>query len=282
MRDQAYYRLLDGSDNNLRRDDRELAVNCCGLLASQQPFHTHNPVGRSDFYLQYLVAGEMEVWQGDGEERLLMSPGQAVISPPHTPYRYAPPFHSGEVRYYWIHFSGSRAEELVAQCGLPGGSLLSPGLDESLERLYNELFQTFLRRDNCSEDLAAAHLTAILVTLGRRAADRAGEGGDRRITRALAHIHSHYADPLTVESLAALEHLSASRFRTVFRDSTGLSPRDYITVLRLNHARQLMAQTELTIGEIAAQVGYPDQLYFSRVFSGRFDCSPTKYRQKKR
>ena len=54
---------------------------------------------------------------------------------------------------------------------------------------------------------------------------------------------------------------------------------DYLTDLRINHARQLMGQTELTMREIADMVGYEDQLYFSRIFKKRTGFTPSAYRR---
>ena len=79
--------------------------------------------------------------------------------------------------------------------------------------------------------------------------------------------------------MAELAHLSPSRFRALFREATGLSPLDYLLVLRLNHARQLMLQTGSSIGEVARAVGYEDQLYFSRIFKKRTGLSPSAYRR---
>ena len=106
---------------------------------------------------------------------------------------------------------------------------------------------------------------------------RSGAGG--RIRRALIYIHQNYEKEISVPFLAELAHLSPSRFRALFREATGLSPLDYLLVLRLNHARQLMLQTGSSIGEVARAVGYEDQLYFSRIFKKRTGLSPSAYRR---
>ena len=54
---------------------------------------------------------------------------------------------------------------------------------------------------------------------------------------------------------------------------------DYVITLRMNHARRLMTQTDLAVREIAEAVGYPDQLYFSRLFKKRTGFPPSTYRR---
>lgn len=86
MESQSYYRLLGVSDN-ICRMDTPLCVNCAGLCVMRQPFISHFPTGREDFYLQYMVDGEMDILL-DGKLGILR-PGEAVLHFPHTEYWYA-------------------------------------------------------------------------------------------------------------------------------------------------------------------------------------------------
>lgn len=275
---QAYYRAMDSGSDNVQLLDKNLLINCTGLLAQSKPFGNHSPAGREDYYLQYLVKGNMDVWI-DGTP-YTMRPGQAILYYPHTSYRYA--MHGqDEVQYYWIHFTGSGADALVADCGIPNRTLLNIGTDTSLALDFEDIFRDFMIRDNCFDLSATAKLTSICVTISRRSEAAASNPAetDSRIYHSLDYIHKNYARNLNIEELAAREHLSPSRFRTLFKERTGLSPMDYLTALRINHARQLMSQTELTMCEIADMVGYEDQLYFSRIFKKRTGFTPSAYRR---
>lgn len=275
---QAYYRSLDAGSDNVRKTDKNLIINCTGLLAQAHPFSNHTALGREDYYLQYLAKGKMDVWI-DGTQHV-MKPGQAILYYPHTSYRYA--MHGqDEVHYYWIHFTGCEAEQLIESCRIPNHTLLDVGSSPSLILDFEEIFRDFIIRDSCFDYATAARLTAICVEISRRseAAASSPSETDSRIHHSLAYIHKNYAHDLNIEQLAALEHLSPSRFRALFKERTGLSPMDYLTALRINHARQLMSQTELTLREIADMVGYEDQLYFSRIFKKRTGFTPSAYRR---
>jgi len=274
---QAYYRSMGMGSDNIRQTDKDLIINCTGLLVQPRHFSNHTALGREDFYLQYLAKGRMDVWIGGVP--YVMEPGQAILYYPHTGYRYA--MHGAdEVQYYWLHFTGSEAEELVRSCQIPNKTLLDIGASTSLILDFEEIFQDFILRDECFDRSTAARLTAICVKLHRSADTVAGNRSetDSRIYHSLAYIHKNYAHDLNIEELAAQEHLSPSRFRALFKERTGLSPMDYLTALRINHARQLMSQTELTMREIADMVGYEDQLYFSRIFKKRTGFTPSAYR----
>ena len=129
---------------------------------------------------------------------------------------------------------------------------------------------------------ACAGVVALLTEIARRA-EIGGRApvDDERISRAIAHLHRSYSQPVSVDEMAAHAHLSSSRFRRLFHQRTGFSPLEYLTRLRLNHASQLMAETALSIAEIARAVGYEDPLYFSRLFRRKMGVSPTEFRQSK-
>ncbi|MBQ3103570.1 MAG: helix-turn-helix transcriptional regulator [Oscillospiraceae bacterium] len=275
---QAYYRTMGSGSDNVQLLDKNLIINCTGLLVQSKPFGNHAAAGREDYYLQYLAKGNMDVWI-DGTP-YTMTPGQAILYYPHTSYRYA--MHGQEeVQYYWIHFTGFGAAELVEGCGIPNRTLLNIGTGTSLELDFEDIFRDFMVRDSCFDLSSAAKLTSICVAISRRSEAAASSPAetDSRIYHSLTHIHKNYAHNLNIEELAAQEHLSPSRFRTLFKERTGLSPMDYLTALRINHARQLMSQTELTMREIADMVGYEDQLYFSRIFKKRTGFTPSAYRR---
>ncbi|WP_449434366.1 AraC family transcriptional regulator [Pseudomonas putida] len=94
-----------------------------------------------------------------------------------------------------------------------------------------------------------------------------------------AHIEQHAAHPLQVADLARLAGLSSARLHARFAAECAITPMDYIRQRRLLKARQLLAQTTLAIGEVAAQVGYSSQSAFSAAILRAFGCSPRDLRQ---
>ena len=75
-------------------------------------------------------------------------------------------------------------------------------------------------------------------------------------------------------------NISPAHFIELFKEQIGYSPKDYFTRLKMHRACQLLAGTNLSIKEIALQVGYEDQLHFSRVFRKVNALSPTELRMR--
>ena len=98
---------------------------------------------------------------------------------------------------------------------------------------------------------------------------------------ALHYIHMHYQSSVSIGELTELLGVSQPYLFRIFKAVTGKSPKQYLGDYRLVQAKKLLRETELTVGEVAASVGYPDPLAFSKFFSSRQGCSPQMYRQNK-
>ncbi|WP_040005856.1 helix-turn-helix domain-containing protein [Fibrisoma limi] len=95
----------------------------------------------------------------------------------------------------------------------------------------------------------------------------------------LSYIHTHLSKKITVEQLAALQHLHVDYFSRQFQALLGIRPIDYIINKRLERAQLLMATTSLSLQSIAEQVGIADIYYFSRLFKRRYGLPPGTYRK---
>ena len=102
---------------------------------------------------------------------------------------------------------------------------------------------------------------------------------DDRVQRVIKFMHLHIAVDLQRDDLAAVCHLSATRFHDVFMAATGIAPMRYLTRLRLQLAQSLLRQPEMSIARIASECGFQSQAYFNRVFKRAFAQAPSQYRR---
>ncbi len=72
--------------------------------------------------------------------------------------------------------------------------------------------------------------------------------------------------------------MSESRLRTLFGQAYGMSPVQYLTELRLNRVKTLLAESDKKLSEIAVECGFGEAFYLSRVFTRRVGISPSAYR----
>jgi len=100
--------------------------------------------------------------------------------------------------------------------------------------------------------------------------------GVQRIADAVTWIRAHFAQPVTVEEMAASIHMSASTFHQRFKDVTTMSPLQYQKVIRLHEARRLMLFQDMDASDACRRVGYLSASQFSREYSRFFESAPSK------
>ena len=100
----------------------------------------------------------------------------------------------------------------------------------------------------------------------------------REIEAAVKYIHLHLHVPVTLEETAEAAGISASYLSRLFKKETGKAFVTYLTDYRMDHAAELILETNEKSYQIAERVGYLDANYFSYVFKKRFGVSPSKYR----
>ena len=84
---------------------------------------------------------------------------------------------------------------------------------------------------------------------------------------------------LSLEQLCRLYGYNAKYICRKFRQIVGVGFSDYLTSCRIRHACVLLAESNFTIREVATAVGYPDALYFSKVFKRIMKVSPSEHRK---
>lgn len=96
---------------------------------------------------------------------------------------------------------------------------------------------------------------------------------------AIEYMQYHYAQPLTLTDIAKAAHLSVSRMAHLFKEEMGVTIVDYLTNLRINHAKRLLMTSDANCTRICYDVGYNNQSYFTRVFKQIAGLTPRQFRQ---
>lgn len=99
------------------------------------------------------------------------------------------------------------------------------------------------------------------------------------ISRAEKYVAEHFCDPnMSLISVARHVGMSAAHFSTVFSQSMGRPFISYLTAMRIERAKELLAGTSMKLSDIAMEIGYNEPNYFSHVFRKMEGITPTEYR----
>ncbi len=252
----------------------------CSEFRKGRGYTNWRPKGSGDWLLIVSAGGAGRVSFERGGLRL--AAGDAVLFAPGACQDYATDEAAGHWHLRWAHFQPRphwRAWLMWPQVAPHTGAVSLRGPAEAavngaLERM---LAAHRLGGPVC-DDLAMNGLEEALVWIFRLAADKRLAGMDARIQRAVHHLATHSGEPFDLEALAVRCGLSPSRFSHLFRAETGTTPQQFAEKLRMETARQLLAQTNLSVAEIGAEVGYEDPLYFSRRFRRFYGRAPSQGR----
>lgn len=101
----------------------------------------------------------------------------------------------------------------------------------------------------------------------------------QKISEAVDYIHEHYAEPdFRIDNLFKIAGISSKYFATLFSKEFNMSPKEYVTSLRIERAKELLASEKIIVSEVASQVGYGDVFHFSKMFKNKTGKSPREYR----
>jgi len=93
---------------------------------------------------------------------------------------------------------------------------------------------------------------------------------------AIRHIERHFRSTIRSESIAACCDLSPFRFSRLFRETFGMTFRDYLINYRLREAYRLLENPRVTVADVAFAVGFNDPSYFTRIFKQRIGAAPSQ------
>lgn len=98
---------------------------------------------------------------------------------------------------------------------------------------------------------------------------------DNRIKKVLRYVIDHYTEPLTVQGMAEFTGLSPWYFGNFFKQETGMTFKQYLMSIRLNHAEDMLRSGEYNVSEVAAACGYSNIFYFCKVFKESRGVTPS-------
>ena len=137
------------------------------------------------------------------------------------------------------------------------------------------------------EDICQAYMEILIIRLMRSTslavpAEPQTISGNRQCAAVRRHIDVHFKEPLTLEQLAEEAHMNKFYLSHAFKREYGISPINYMITKRIEESKYLLAETDLSLSQVAQMLGFSSPSYFSQVFRRTQNLSPTEYRQNTR
>lgn len=226
--------------------------------------HSFGPAIRNFYLLHYVLSG-----CGDFAVRGVdtkIQKGQIFIIHPQELTFYKAD-ENDPWQYIWIGFESNIKMPEVLQKSV----ISAPELHGTFLRL-----KTIPNFPEGSERLLCGIIWEILGTLQQMEVRQVQTCVDYAM-QALTFLDTHFMTKISISDLAKQMHVDRSYLCRLFRKYVGMSPRQYLTELRLHKALLMMIEQKYTLAEAAFCVGYADTASFSRAFRERYGMSPGKY-----
>ena len=228
----------------------------CGF-AECKPLHSYGPAARPNYILHYVMKGK-GIYQADKTD----------------PWSYL-----------WVGFGGTEAQRFVRDLGLNSRQLTCEC--EYGEELKEIVFEMLHHTRSTAENLyyLQGKLYQFFSVLARGIEIQQYSNDTKEsihVQEAISYIKNYYSQKITVEDIANYLALNRSYLYTIFMNSLGISPKDFLTEFRISRGKEQLALTNLSVEEIAVSCGYRNSLAFGKVFKQKVGITPTQYRNDNR
>ena len=262
----------------------------------EEPFVQLTAIGRekrysSDYYwenrnrrptwlFQYTLSGSGTVKRNGQEQQMEEGKAFFLRLPGEESYYFDEEHNQAPWEFLFIMFECHGAERYCRQIQGHLGQIFSLPRSHEAIRLLLEI-HAMAREGKVRNPFWLSSKTfefLCLLCMGTTTRSEAEEGSSLG-ARAGDYIRKHYMRPIGISDAAAFLKVSQSHLSREFYRETGVKPIDYLTRTRLDGAVNLLTVTEKRIEEIAAECGFSNANYFSKVFRKHMDMTPAQFRE---
>lgn len=257
---------------------------CMGTLGAE-PNYEVRPRILKDYYLVYFLKGKGTL-RTEGKTFQLREKDLYLLYPDVIHAYWTDP--EDLIEMYWIGFHGADVPFLVKEARFrPEEPVFHTDGNENIACIIRQMILDSANNRPANFLALCGGLYRLFgEMIGVRTSNEPWKECGRELSdivnEAQNFINIHYPQPISVADVA--DHLGVSRatLSARFRAELGKTPGEYLIYVRLQQAKNLLEHTNYAIAEVAHSTGYPDPLYFSKVFSKEYGISPSEYRKKNR
>lgn len=241
------------------------------------PGYQYGPAVR-DFYLVHIVTGGKGTFTKNGNKYHIQT-GEAFLICPNEITSYKAD-DDDPWQYSFFAFCGDMAEDLLPFLGFSDKRPVIPMADPELLDIIRES-ALLAKSDPATKQLnSLTQLFRIIDHFKRNipSSNMNEQQTNPYVQQAINYIQMRYEEDITVEGLADMLAINRSYFYRIFKNSTGMSPYEYLNTYRISIARTLLSETDLSIADIAISTGFASFSSFYRFFVQKNGIAPRKYR----
>ncbi len=295
------YRMKDNQNDNLPVYIRKVHQN------QLSPLHRHEML-----QINYVVKGKLIHTINNSQYELVK--GDIFIIPPFIPHQLVEipdcEFEIVELEFTTDFILGNFSRQiqdldanssffdfyyiepfLVSECNVKPRLNLAGEQQMETEALLSEIYSEYNRKEDSYLLAIKADVLKLLVLVGRYFRENVAQQSDvmemydrhrGAIMKAIDFIDSHYSESISLEEISRVALLSQSYFSYLFKLITNKTFIEYLNSRRIEHAMDLLKNTDKLVVEVCFESGFKNVNHFNRTFKSAVGLSPTEYRKANR
>jgi AraC-like DNA-binding protein len=286
-----YYKYLPVSSADESWGLSVLNTGCTHVVAgSAYPYATHPAhhyfnweKGRvlHEFQVIYITQGG-GVFDSKSSGKQTIAAGSVLLLFPGERHRYKPDKKTGWDEY-WVGFDGPIIKNLLnKKFFTPANPVIPVGYHEQLLHLFQEIIDKTKEEKAGYQPLIAGTVLHMLGTIYSLSQQEkfSGQNIDDIVNKARLLFRSNIDQHISPEDVAQQLQISYSRFRKIFKEYTGLAPGQFQIQLKIHKAKELLTNTTKSAKEIAFELNFESNFYFSKLFKEKTGMTPGEFRKK--
>ena len=232
------------------------------------------------YLIKYALSGE-GLLEYSGSEQAVRS-GQLFFIDCIEPQYYRTAAGTDAWHIMWIHFYGGAAELYYRMfTAANGNNVIDVPPNSGIPGYFNRLLNIYQTSNGAMADILAAETLTSLITEILSTAQGAGINNTvpGYILDARAYLAEHYTENIKLDDLSELFNVNKFHFQKQFKRYVGYSPHEFITLTRLNAAKNDLKYSDRSIGDISQQLGFENISHFISLFKRCEGITPHTYRK---
>ena len=252
------------------------------------PGDFYGPATRDHFVYYYILEGKATF--ETMFESYSLEAGCGFLTFPNEHVKYTADIDCPAVKFR-LGFKGTKATEIVNTAAM---TVKTPVMYHTDIERVTTMMNGFMLLGSRDSDIAVIEAHALFYDLvsfwahenklssDKRKSLRHSSVQDEYLAKALSYIEQNYNKNIQVSHIAEHLNINASYFSRIFKTAYHMTASSYLQWFRLEAAKNLLANSTLTVNQIAVETGFDDSAYFISVFKKKFNITPKQYREDSR
>lgn len=237
---------------------------------------------KQNYYLIYVLSGKGYV--STQNEKVAVIPGQLVFMDLSRPYKYYPQ-KKDPWEILWIYFGGKDADWYYQMITGRNKLIFNLADNSGIPGMLKDIYNLYPQKDPFVEIKTSNIITNILTELyiesmkENNSTTNSNFEYPNPVKTVIDFVEQNYFRKITLEELSSTTFLSPFYLLRLFKKYTGYTPGEFINKYRLDFSKKLLLEPELTIEQIALNLGFNTHSYFSKLFKKSSGLTPEQFRK---